>query len=259
MNNHLVTCSSCGREWDGNAQCNCYLDMYLSLSDSDREYDMFTPPIRKHKKVMKDASTQTDEKEKEKKIEIESEIYAEFQVNVAYIQKIKPEPVRKVIKEQKTDKPAKPTRKSVLEKYDPTLCGVRKSGAWWLQCGREIPDGEFVCKKCDNIYHKTNHWFRAGHMEVWGEYSLSSDPEFWGHKHGKWEKSPAQKWLVEGELEDDRDEGFKEAYPIEVPVIDESSSDEDDSDEKVILTPLEKAQKAVDERMKRIINIQIIV
>jgi hypothetical protein len=66
MNNHLVTCSSCGREWDGNAQCNCYLDMYLSLSDSDREYDMFTPPIRKHEKVMKDASTQTEEKEKEK-------------------------------------------------------------------------------------------------------------------------------------------------------------------------------------------------
>jgi len=66
MNTELVTCSSCGREWDGNAQCNCYQDMYLSLSDSDREDEVFTPSPRKNKAFMKDASTQTEEKEKEK-------------------------------------------------------------------------------------------------------------------------------------------------------------------------------------------------
>ena len=66
MNRELVTCSSCGREWDGNAQCNCYQDMYLSLSDSDREDEVFTPSPRKNQAFMKDASTQTEEKEKEK-------------------------------------------------------------------------------------------------------------------------------------------------------------------------------------------------
>ena len=25
-----VTCSHCNREWDGNAQCNCYQGMYMS-------------------------------------------------------------------------------------------------------------------------------------------------------------------------------------------------------------------------------------
>jgi hypothetical protein len=64
MNSELVTCSSCGREWDGNAQCNCYQDMYLSLSDSDREDQVFTPSPRKTEPLMKDASTQTEEKEK---------------------------------------------------------------------------------------------------------------------------------------------------------------------------------------------------
>ena len=64
MNSELVTCSSCGREWDGNAQCNCYQDMYLSLSDSDREDEVFTPSPRKNQAFMKDASTQTEEKEK---------------------------------------------------------------------------------------------------------------------------------------------------------------------------------------------------
>ena len=65
MNIELVTCSTCGREWDGNAQCNCYQDMYLSLSDSDREDEVFTPSPRKNQPLMKDASTQTEKKEKE--------------------------------------------------------------------------------------------------------------------------------------------------------------------------------------------------
>ena len=64
MNSELVTCSVCGREWDGNAQCNCYQDMYLSLSDSDREDEVFTPIPRKNQPFMKDASTQTEEKER---------------------------------------------------------------------------------------------------------------------------------------------------------------------------------------------------
>jgi hypothetical protein len=71
MNSELVTCSTCGREWDGNAQCNCYQDMYLSLSDSDREDEVFTPIPRKNQPFMKDASTQTEEKEKEKEKEKE--------------------------------------------------------------------------------------------------------------------------------------------------------------------------------------------
>ena len=66
MDIELITCSTCGREWDGNAQCNCYQDMYLSLSDSDREDEVFTPSPRKNQPFMKDASTQTEEKEKEK-------------------------------------------------------------------------------------------------------------------------------------------------------------------------------------------------
>ena len=64
MNSELVKCSTCGREWDGNAQCNCYQDMYLSLSDSDREEEVFTPSPRKNQAFMKDASTQTEEKER---------------------------------------------------------------------------------------------------------------------------------------------------------------------------------------------------
>tara|TARA_B110000285_G_scaffold230492_1_gene297208 strand:- start:1394 stop:1603 length:210 start_codon:yes stop_codon:yes gene_type:complete len=40
--------------------------MYLSLSDSDREDEVFTPSPRKNQAFMKDASTQTEEKEKEK-------------------------------------------------------------------------------------------------------------------------------------------------------------------------------------------------
>ena len=29
----LTTCSYCKREWDGNAQCNCYQGMYMSAED----------------------------------------------------------------------------------------------------------------------------------------------------------------------------------------------------------------------------------
>jgi len=43
--------------------------MYLSLSDSDREEEVFTPIPRKNQAFMKDASTQTGEKEKEKEKE----------------------------------------------------------------------------------------------------------------------------------------------------------------------------------------------
>jgi hypothetical protein len=38
--------------------------MYLSLSDSDREDEVFTPSPRKNQPFKKDASTQTEEKEK---------------------------------------------------------------------------------------------------------------------------------------------------------------------------------------------------
>jgi hypothetical protein len=38
--------------------------MYLSLSDSDREEEVFTPSPRKNQAFMKDASTQTEEKER---------------------------------------------------------------------------------------------------------------------------------------------------------------------------------------------------
>ena len=70
MDIELVTCFSCGREWDGNAQCNCYQNMYLpvSVSDSDREEEeeVFTPSPRKTVLAeptnlkKKDASTQTE-------------------------------------------------------------------------------------------------------------------------------------------------------------------------------------------------------
>lgn len=61
MDETLTTCKYCQREWDGNAQCPCWInltDEYLSLSDSDRECEIQTPPI-KRKVLMKDASTQT--------------------------------------------------------------------------------------------------------------------------------------------------------------------------------------------------------
>ena len=62
------------------------------------------------------------------------------------------------------------------------------------------------------------------------EGSLSCDPQFWGHKHGKWSKSKSQEWLVSGDLQDTRDEDFIEEYPIEVAVVE--VSDEEDPQEE---------------------------
>ena len=45
----LVTCEKCGREWDGNAQCNCFYGMY---SSDDELFDEYSPRT-------KDQSTQT--------------------------------------------------------------------------------------------------------------------------------------------------------------------------------------------------------
>lgn len=65
MSQTLMTCENCHREWDGNAQCPCGLDLsddydILSLSDSDREDEIKTPEIKRHKTpLMKEASTQT--------------------------------------------------------------------------------------------------------------------------------------------------------------------------------------------------------
>jgi len=49
-NQELVTCETCGREWDGNAQCNCFYGMYDLFSDD--ELDESSPQ-------MIDQSTQT--------------------------------------------------------------------------------------------------------------------------------------------------------------------------------------------------------
>ena len=64
MSETLMTCEYCHREWDGNAQCPCWLDLsedydILSLSDSDREDEIGTPEVRHKTPLMKDASTQT--------------------------------------------------------------------------------------------------------------------------------------------------------------------------------------------------------
>jgi hypothetical protein len=64
MSQTLMTCEYCNREWDGNAQCPCGLDLsddydILSLSDSDREDEIKTPEVKKKSPLMKDASTQT--------------------------------------------------------------------------------------------------------------------------------------------------------------------------------------------------------
>ena len=142
----------------------------------------------------------------------------------------KKEPVRKVKKSSGEPKiNEKYSKEKCLEEYDNSVCGVRKSGAWWEQCGGEL-NGEFVCKKCEKTYNKLGHWWRTGHMEVWGEGSLSCDPQFWGHKHGKWSKSKSQEWLVSGDLQDTRDEDFIEEYPIEVAVVE--VSDEEDPQEE---------------------------
>lgn len=59
-----MTCEYCQREWDGNAQCPCGLDLsdnydILSLSESDREDEIGTPEVKHNTPLMKDASTQT--------------------------------------------------------------------------------------------------------------------------------------------------------------------------------------------------------
>ena len=62
MSQTMMTCEYCQREWDGNAQCPCWIDLsedYLSLSDSDREDEIGTPKVRHVTPLMKDASTQT--------------------------------------------------------------------------------------------------------------------------------------------------------------------------------------------------------
>ena len=45
----LITCEKCGREWDGNAQCNCFYGLY---SSDDELFDDYSPRT-------KDQSTQT--------------------------------------------------------------------------------------------------------------------------------------------------------------------------------------------------------
>ena len=62
MSQTLMTCEYCKREWDGNAQCPCWIDLsedYQSLSSSDREDEIKTPEVRHKTPLMKDASTQT--------------------------------------------------------------------------------------------------------------------------------------------------------------------------------------------------------
>ena len=58
----MMTCEYCQREWDGNAQCPCWIDLsddYPSLLDSDSEDEIKTPEVKRKIALMKDASTQT--------------------------------------------------------------------------------------------------------------------------------------------------------------------------------------------------------
>ena len=169
--------------------------------------------------------------------------------------KPKSEQVRKVKKssgEKQINE--KYSKAKCLEEYNPELCGVRKSTAWWEQCGKQIGENGFVCNGCDKSYQHKGHWWRAGHMEVWGESSLSHDPEFWGEKHGKWAERQSQKWLVSGDLQDERDEEFQKQYPIEVPVVEESSeeesSEEESSEEEK--NSLEKQKEIYLEKIKQV-------
>ena len=62
MNQTMMTCEYCQREWDGNAQCPCWIDLsddYPSLLDSDSEDEIKTPEVKRKIALMKDASTQT--------------------------------------------------------------------------------------------------------------------------------------------------------------------------------------------------------
>ena len=47
MNQTLITCEYCKREWDGNAQCPCWMELSFSCSDSDNEEDIKTPEVKK--------------------------------------------------------------------------------------------------------------------------------------------------------------------------------------------------------------------
>ena len=68
MSQTLITCEYCNREWDGNAQCPCGINLTgdydyecLSLSDSDRKDDIKTPEVKKIIKTTKDVSIQTEQ------------------------------------------------------------------------------------------------------------------------------------------------------------------------------------------------------
>jgi len=39
----MEQCDNCGRIWDGNAQCNCWVDMFGDLND--HEYNVYHIPI----------------------------------------------------------------------------------------------------------------------------------------------------------------------------------------------------------------------
>ena len=52
MSSTLYTCNDCHREWDGNAQCPCWMD----LQDSDEE---LTSHNKIKKPIVKNVSTQT--------------------------------------------------------------------------------------------------------------------------------------------------------------------------------------------------------
>ncbi len=39
----MEQCDNCGRIWDGNAQCNCWVDVFGDLND--HEYNVYHIPI----------------------------------------------------------------------------------------------------------------------------------------------------------------------------------------------------------------------
>ena len=50
MNQTMITCKYCQREWDGNAQCPCWIDLtedYPSLSDSDENMKLEHQKLKK--------------------------------------------------------------------------------------------------------------------------------------------------------------------------------------------------------------------
>ena len=51
----LITCTECGRQWDGNAQCNCFMYNYTSdeeIINSPRMIDKSTQTINDLKKEL---------------------------------------------------------------------------------------------------------------------------------------------------------------------------------------------------------------